>query len=931
MAEKTVEQLKKEFEELSDIAKEMESDLKDTEDSAKSMVDSILSFGEKLLGSFGEANSLAAEQLEIQNDIVEAQKETNEAKQRALNAEVEYNKAAGKTSEEQKKQLEQLKKQNEKIDERQKKIEKQTRSAMAQNQVYSASSDVFESIAVRLGISKSESAGLAKNMYSSWRQSVKQDKIVKGTLKSIVSMGKALWDAFSPVNMIASAMSAIFKASVEFLFRSSEAISNFSAAAGDAGVMARDVGAAMSLGTGVNIEQASQAASGLAASWQDFASASREARVSMIRTTAELGRLGIGAEQVGGSISLLTKGMGMSIEQAEDMMKGMASAAVTLGTTPAKLASDFASASASLALYGGRMEQEFYDLAAAAKASGLEIQELVALGEAFDSFDEGAAKAGQLNALLGGPFVDSLELMRLQAEEGPDAVAGALKDAFESAGKTFEDMSYMERKAYAQTLGLSADKFAKLMGYESDEAKAAAKAAKRDADTQKRYQSMLRSTLSLGEQIRNFFQSVFVKGGVAKAIRELIGVLMGSQKGAKSVTDVIAGPMVSAIKFVTKVAKVLVRRFNDDVAPAFKDVGETIGKIFEPSMEGAADAAEGTANVIIDGITSMLKSIDEFIEKAHEWWKSLDPEENNTTDRMTTFFDNAGTKISDFISNTLVQAFDKFKENIIPTLWDFGKALGLTALAVLGFSKVLGIALGWGMLFKVGIVIGLLVVTLQSVAEVAKQVAALFESWGDIFEKAGIAVERTADSIEKLFGIYEKTGFTGGAGFALFLGKVAGGLVLLGEAAKGLPHDDFVNLMNTVRSIARHSQDAANSTNNFASAVNSLATALVGIPSDKFGQFSMNLTRTLQATSQVTPESARGAVEVIEKAKEYQQEVVRNKDNVDALAEILKATGAAQPAGAGGQTVIRLELGGTVLDQYIWDSVNSTLSKNTSR
>ena len=905
MAEKTVEQLKREFEELSDIAKEMEKDLKDTEDSAKSMVDSVLSFGEKLLGSFGEANSLAAEQLEIQNDIAEAQKETNEAKQRALNAEVEYNKAAGKTSEEQKKQLDQLKKQNEKIDERRQKTEEQTRSVMAQNQVYSASSDVFESIAVRLGISKSESAGLAKNMYSSWRLAVKQDGIIKGTLKSIVSIGKALWDAFSPVNLISSAMSAIFKASVEFLFRSSEAISNFSAAAGDAGAMARDVGAAMSLGTGVNIEQASQAASGLAASWQDFASASREARISMIRTTAELGRLGIGAEQVGGSISLLTKGMGMSIEQAEDMMKGMASAAVTLGTTPAKLASDFASASASLALYGGRMEQEFYDLAAAAKASGLEIQELVALGEAFDSFEEGSAKAGQLNALLGGPFLDSLELMRLQAEEGPDAVAGALKDAFESAGKTFEDMSYMERKAYAQTLGLSADKFAKLMGYESDEAKAAAKAAKRDADTQKRYQSMLRSTLSLAERIRNFFQAVFVKGGVAAAIRELIGVLMGSQKGAKSVTDMLAGPMVSAIKFVTEVTRELVKRFNGEVAPALTRVGEAFINFFSDGANDAAESGKSFATTVVDSVVEFLGSLEEGMKSLKLWWQDV-----------SQWFSDFGGMIAERGARVL-EWFDKYG------IWVgiAAAATAVLAIVVMGFIQ----STGWMM---IGI-LALITTSLVALSEVLKQTGAAFEAFGDIFTKMGDGISAVGRVVGELFQMFRDASLIEGLTFGKFLKDTADGIEALADSASKIKSDKFDYLSKLMISISLHSANAAKSTNAFAMAVNSLATALAGIPSDKFGQFSMNLTRTLQATSQVTPESARGAVEVIEKAKEYQQEVVRNKDNVDALAEILKATGAAQPAGAGGQTVIRLELGGTVLDQYIWDSVNNTLNRTT--
>ena len=926
--DKLIEQTKLLAEQAERLNKAAE-DRKEALEEELTVKNKLLSVGQSLLGT-------ANDRLEAASSRKKQVLEVQQAEQAAREAEVEHLKKAMAAAADQDEatkrhiqdKLDAADKEYEKTKKRGVALKEQLKSLEAQKGVVESSTSAFASIASNMGISQSQSAGIVKNMASSYMNAVKQDGIIKGTLKSVASLALAFWDVFNPVNLISSAMSAIWKASWEFLIASSEALSNFSAAAGDAGSMAKDVGAAMSLGTGVNIEQAAQAASGLAASWRGFSGASSAARTSMIRTAAELNVLGISAESTGEAIELLTRTMGVSTKQAEKTLKGMASAASSLGTTPAKLQSDLASVQGSLSLYGDRMIDEFYDLAGAAKAAGLEMSDLTALGESFDSFDDASSKAGNLNALLGGPFLDSMEMMRLQAEEGPDAVAYALKDAFAAAGKSYKDMNYMEKKSYAESLNMSADKFDKLMSMSKSEAKAVAKKAKQEAASQKRYQKMLRSTVSLGMQIKNFFQSVFVKGGVVKAIKELIGVLMSSQKGAKSVTDVIAGPMVSAIKFVTKVAKVLVKRFEDDVAPAFKDVGETIGKIFEPSMEGAADAAEGTANVIIDGITSMLKSIDEFIEKAHEWWKSLDPEENNTTDRMTTFFDNAGTKISDFISNTLVQSFEKFKEKIIPTLWDFGFALGATALAVYAFSKVLGMALGWGMLLKVGIVIGLLVVTLQSVAEVAKQVAALFESWGDIFEKAGTAVEKTADSIEKLYGIYEKAGFLGTGGFAVFLTGIALALGKLGSAASNLPHDQFVHLMNTVRSIARNSQDAANSTNNFASAVSSLATALSGIDSDKFGKFSWNLTRTLEATAQVTPASARGAVQVIEEAKEYQKEVVKNKDNVDALAEILKATGAAQPAGAGaGETIIRLEIGGKALNEYIWNAVNGTIDR----
>ena len=935
MAEKTVEQLRREFEELSDISRQMEKDFRQTKADAESMVDSVLSFGDRLLGSSGEANELAAEQLETKKDILEIEKQTNLAKMEALKAQIEYLEKQGLSSDEQEKQLKKLRERNAELDSGKKKIDEQTASLKAQHRVYEASSDAFGSIAVRLGISKSESAGLVKNMYSSWRLAVEQDGFWKGTFKTIVSIGKALWDAFNPVSMISSAMNAIFKASVEFLWRSSEAISNFSAAAGDAGAMARDVGAAMSLGTGVNIEQASQAASGLAASWQDFASASREARVSMIRTTAELGRLGIGAEQVGGSISLLTKGMGMSIEQAEDMMKGMASAAMTLGTTPAKLASDFASASASLALYGGRMEEEFYDLAAAAKASGLEIQELLSLGEAFDSFEEGSAKAGQLNALLGGPFVDSLELMRLQAEEGPDAVAGALKDAFESAGKTFEDMSYMERKAYAQTLGLSADKFAKLMGYESDEAKAAAKAAKRDADTQKRYQSMLRSTLSLGEQIRNFFQSVFANPKVMGAIRRLMGVLIGpeSQKGMKEITKALGDKMAAAIEVVTIVAERLVDWFGKLVG-GWGDMGDMTDENGNLMEEWKIKVEEVLDSVgpYFTGLIEWIKDLVTATKESGSFWSSL-------WEKMGLTFGNFWDSIGKYmlvgylafkgigalfawlgakVMTTFAMGFRKSSVSI-------GKGFITLARAIARSIKIIGKAFmsPTGMFFT-----GSLAIILGTLGYSLKQLAAAFQGFGEMMTGIGKAFDAIGGFITHLIKIT-----TDGLSVRMlkFMYDFSKALDVMGMSMRAIPGVQSNYIVQLIKAFQANGPGAASAMDKFAASIERLVAALQLLSTSKLRAFGWNMSQTFEATAKVTPESARGAVEVIEKAKEYQQEVARNKDNVDALAEILKATGAAQPAGAGGQTVIRLELGGTVLDQYIWDSVNSTLNKNTSR
>jgi hypothetical protein len=175
-------------------------------------------------------------------------------------------------------------------------LKDQASSIQAQKTISEKSVGAFSSIAGSLGIARSETADMVKGMAFAYIEAVKVDGVFMGTVKTIGSLAMAFWDVFNPVSIISSLMEKIMTASLEFMHTSSAALANFSKAAGDAGEMASDVSGAMNLGTGVNITEVAQAASGLAGSWNEMSDASSSTRKMVIRTGAELERMGWSAE-----------------------------------------------------------------------------------------------------------------------------------------------------------------------------------------------------------------------------------------------------------------------------------------------------------------------------------------------------------------------------------------------------------------------------------------------------------------------------------------------------------------------------------------------------------------------------------------------------------------------------------------------------------
>ena len=112
---------------------------------------------------------------------------------------------------------------------------------------------------------------------------------------------------------------------------------------------------------------------------------------------------------------------------------------------------EFKASLPTLAAYGDRATEVFKGVAAASKATGIEMSKLIGITSQFDTFQGAADAVSGLNAILGGPYLNSLEMVNASEEER----IRLLVSSMEATGMSFGSLSKFEQKAIAAKLGIT--------------------------------------------------------------------------------------------------------------------------------------------------------------------------------------------------------------------------------------------------------------------------------------------------------------------------------------------------------------------------------------------------------------------------------------------------------------------------------------------
>jgi hypothetical protein len=186
----------------------------------------------------------------------------------------------------------------------------------------------------------------------------------------------------------------------------------------------------------------------------DFTMMSAGAREEITKNAVALSKLGVSNEDFARGSQIAIKAMSQTGTQAAATQREIAALGMDIGVAPSKMASDFASAGPQLAKFGSDGVQTFKDLAVAAKVTGIEVDRLMSITGQFDTFEGAATAAGKLNAALGGNFVNAMELV---TATDPVERFNMIRDSILDAGLSFDEMSYYQRKFFAESAGLEGE------------------------------------------------------------------------------------------------------------------------------------------------------------------------------------------------------------------------------------------------------------------------------------------------------------------------------------------------------------------------------------------------------------------------------------------------------------------------------------------
>jgi hypothetical protein len=294
---------------------------------------------------------------------------------------------------------------------------------------------------------------------------------------------------------------------------------------------------------GVSMEEATAAQGALYKSTTDYTMASGKARDDLYKTTALMGEFGVSVETSAKIAQAATKGLGIGIGGADELLLGLSAHAQDIGVPINKMMEDFAASADELKRFGRDGERVFKRLAMVSKVTGMEIGRILSITEKFDTFEGAAKQAGKLNAAIGGNMVNAMDLMMTT---DPVERFSMIRDSILDTVGSFDDMSYYQKKFYADAAGLKdVGELATMMSGDFNALDGSIGQNSKSFADQRKKAKELQSTMDLLKNVLASFLPVLNE--MQKPLQDMLDKFADGDGPLKELGDSLGGVMTNAI------------------------------------------------------------------------------------------------------------------------------------------------------------------------------------------------------------------------------------------------------------------------------------------------------------------------------------------------------------------------------------------------
>lgn len=396
-----------------------------------------------------------------------------------------------------------------------------------------------------LGLVGLSSQAYEKSFYKKAEQ-LGKGNIFKGLAMQMGQMAKTVGQSLRPSNLLAQATQMLKDNTIELVKAQNTALASFNKATGAGGEFNNVITNTRQTNTefNVTIQESAAAMGSLFNNFRAFTTLGGQARQEAANLAVQFDALGVGSEVTAGLLNELFEGLQMDVNQAGDTIKELAATASELGISQQEMMGEFKASLPTLAAYGNKATEVFKKVAASSKATGIEMNKLIGITSQFDTFQGAADAVSGLNAILGGPYLNSLEMVNATEDER----IRLLVSSMEATGMSFGSLSKFEQKAIAAKLGITdmaeANKLLNTTVAELDE-----NAAKADAGImdEAKMQQLADSAANFDEKLQALFQQFTVLVG---PIIELINGVLSGFTALSDMLGVNLAPVVMGVLVV---------------------------------------------------------------------------------------------------------------------------------------------------------------------------------------------------------------------------------------------------------------------------------------------------------------------------------------------------------------------------------------------
>ena len=314
-------------------------------------------------------------------------------------------------------------------------------------------------------------------------------------------LGEELAKNFSPQNIGLTVFNKIFSESMKTLRAYDNAVADLSKTTGTVDKFNNVLYDAQRAGNllGVEMQNVGTAIAALNSGTSQFAKLNESTQTQLAISTSQFEKLGVSAQDTATFMENAFKIMNMGATEAIQVQKELAMAGVELGIGADKIVKDFNSASKTLAVYGKGSVKIFKDLAAQAKAAGVEVGTLLGIVQKFDTFSGAAEGAAKFNALLGTQLSTTQMLMMTEDER-----MKTLVESVQAQGIAFGDMDRFTQKAIASAAGISdMNEANRIFSMSLSDYEANAREMENNAAAQKKFDDAVQATVPTMNKFKN--------------------------------------------------------------------------------------------------------------------------------------------------------------------------------------------------------------------------------------------------------------------------------------------------------------------------------------------------------------------------------------------------------------------------------------------